>query len=111
MSANTSIQAIESAATQSHKSDQSNLRKPTIFSDAIIAILNSPPADVTGQCFLDEDFLRDHVKVTDFAKYSCVPGTSPRRIMPMELPDLRVAEQDDEGVRMDSTQVARATKL
>lgn len=38
----------------------------------------------------------------DFSKYSVVPGSSPRRIMPAVLPDLTVAEQDDEGVRMDS---------
>lgn len=66
---------------------------------------------MTGQCFLDEDFLRDHEKVHDFEQYSCVPGTSPRRIMPAAFPDLRVAEQDDEGNRMDSTQVERKAKL
>jgi hypothetical protein len=32
-----------------------------------------------------------------------VEGTSPRRIMPAEFPDLSVAEQDDEGKRVDST--------
>ena len=105
------MQAIESAATESHKADKSNLRKPTIFSDTILAILNSPPEDVTGQCFLDEDFLRDHEKIEDFEQYSCVPGSSPRRIMPASFPDLRVAEQDDEGTRMDSTRLARPSKL
>jgi hypothetical protein len=48
--------------------------------------------------------------VTDFSKYSVVPGTSPRRIMPAEFPDLSVKEQDDEGKRMDSTKL-RETKL
>lgn len=102
------MQAIESAATEVNRSDKSNLRKPTIFSDAIIGILNSSPADVTGQCFLDEDFLRDHEGVEDFSKYSAIPGTSPRRIMPAKMPDLRVAEQDDEGVRMDSASPRKA---
>lgn len=74
-------------------------------------MLESPPEDVTGQCFLDEDFLRDHEKITYFEKYSCVPGTSPRRIMPASFPDLRVAEQDDEGTRVDSTRLERASKL
>ena len=41
--------------------------------------------------------------VTDFDKYAVVPGTSPRRIMPAVLPSLIVAEQDDEGNRMDSS--------
>jgi hypothetical protein len=104
-------QAIESAATESHRADKSDLRKPIIFSDAIIAMLESPPEDVTGQCFLDEDFLRDHEKIKDFGKYSCVPGTSPRRIMSASFPDLRVAEQDDEGTRVDSTRLERRSKL
>ena len=58
---------------------------------------------------LDEDFLRKQ-GITDFTKYSLVPGTTPRRIMPAEFPDLRVKEHDDEGNRMDST-LLRATKL
>ncbi|KAM0717516.1 hypothetical protein Q7P37_007368 [Cladosporium fusiforme] len=100
--------AIDSAATQANGSDQSNLRKPTIFSDAIIGILHSPAANVAGQCFLDEDFLREHKGVKDFSQYSLIQGTSPRRIMPANLPDLTVAEQDDEGVRMDSASVHKA---
>jgi len=58
---------------------------------------------VNGLLALDEDFLRDHCGVTDFSQYSVVPGTTPRRIMPTTLPVLEVAEQDDEGTRMDST--------
>jgi hypothetical protein len=65
---------------------------------------------VNGQLFLDEDFLRVHAGVTDFSKYSVIPGSSPRRIMPVELPDLRVKEQDDEGVRHDSAK-ERVAKL
>jgi hypothetical protein len=57
---------------------------------------------------LDEDFLRDHEGVTDFSKYDLVAGITPRRIMPMELPDLSVAEQNDEGVRMDSAAMRRS---
>ena len=41
--------------------------------------------------------------MTDFSKYSVVPGAEPRRIMPAKFPVLEVAEQDDEGKRMDST--------
>ena len=105
------VSAIESAATESHRGDKSDLRKPTIFSDAILAMLESPPGGVTGQCFLEADFLRDHEKIEDFGKYSCVPGTSPRRIMPTSFPDLRVAEQDDEGSRVDSTLLRTNSKL
>jgi hypothetical protein len=73
-------------------------------------MLRAPAKDVTGQCFLDEDFLRDHEGITDFSKYDLVPGKTPRRIMPASFPTLRVAEQDDEGVRVDSVK-RRANKL
>ena len=60
---------------------------------------------MNGQLELDEDFLRKQTGVTDFSKYAVVPGTSPRRIMPAELPDLTVKEQDDEGMRTDSSKL------
>jgi hypothetical protein len=87
-----------------------DLRKPTIYSDAILAILRSRPEIVNGQLLLDEDFLRDHAGVTDFSKYSIVPGANPRRAMPAQFPDLSVAEQDDEGRRIDSTKI-RSSKI
>ncbi|KXJ94748.1 putative Hydroxysteroid dehydrogenase-like protein 2 [Microdochium bolleyi] len=106
--------AIESGATrallQSTPSEAKDLRKPTIFSDAILAMLRAPAAVVNGRLELDEDFLRtpEGGAVTDFDKYALVPRPEgyqandaewvpPRRIMPNALPDLRVAEQDDEG--------------
>ncbi|RAH79842.1 NAD(P)-binding protein [Aspergillus japonicus CBS 114.51] len=100
--------AVQSAATEMNPAgddesrSKADLRKPTIFSDAILGILNTPPHIVNGMLALDEDFLRDHCGVTDFSKYSVVPGTNPRRMMPKKLPVLEVEEQDDEGVRMDS---------
>lgn len=103
-------QAIDSAATQNPQTDRSQLRKPAIFSDAILAILHSPAKDVNGHCLLDEDFLREHEGISDFSKYALVEGSTPRRIMPVKFPDLSVEEQDDEGRRMDSTSL-RATKL
>ncbi|TQS33868.1 hypothetical protein Golomagni_05773 [Golovinomyces magnicellulatus] len=106
--------AVESAATErmtkTNPDEEKDLRKPTIFSDAILAIIKASPATVNGELFLDEDFLRDHCGVTDFSKYNVVPGVVPRRIMPAKLPDLTVAEQDDEGKRMDSTKLPK-TKL
>ncbi|KAJ5425358.1 hypothetical protein N7465_000428 [Penicillium sp. CMV-2018d] len=101
--------SIESAATEHNKgSDASykkDLRKPTIFSDAIVAMLRAPHQVVNGLLDTDEDFLRKKCGVSDFSKYSVIPGSTPRRIMPADFPVLEVAEQDDEGQRMDSTKV------
>lgn len=84
-----------------------DLRKPTIFSDAIIAMLNAPTSTVNGLLDLDEDFLRQHLAVEDFSKYSVVEGAVPRRIMPKHFPNLRVDDHDDEGKRVDSTQLRK----
>jgi hypothetical protein len=73
-------------------------------------MLRAPTTVVNGLLDLDEDFLRNHAGVRDFSKYNIVEGAVPRRIMPAEFPDLRVAEQDDEGTRVDSTKLHR-TKL
>lgn len=77
----------------------------------MLAILRAPAAAVNGELLLDEDFLRSHAGVTDFAKYAVVPGASPRRIMPAELPSLTVAEQDDEGKRYNSARDETKPKL
>lgn len=107
--------SIESAATgQMTKVDPTalnDLRKPSIYSDAILAMLRSPATTVNGLLELDEDFLRKYEGVTDFSKYSVVEGATPRRIMPAEFPDLTVAEQADEGRRTDSTKMRAAAKL
>ena len=73
-------------------------------------MIRAPASVVNGQLELDEDFLRRHAGVQDFSKYSVVPGSSPRRIMPAELPDLTVKEQADEGQRFDSAK-DRGSKL
>jgi hypothetical protein len=108
------VQSIQSAATgQITKTDPESikdLRKATIYSDAILAMLRAPVEDVNGCLELDEDFLRNHEGVTDFSKYSVVKGAVPRRIMPAKFPELTVAEQADEGRRTDSTKM-RASKL
>ncbi|KOS17966.1 Hydroxysteroid dehydrogenase-like protein 2 [Escovopsis weberi] len=98
--------AIESAATQkftaANPEELRDLRKPSIFSRAVVEVVRANPAIVNGQLLLDEDFLHEHAGVTDFSQYSVVPGALPRRIMPLRLPDLTVDEQDDEGRRYDS---------
>lgn len=97
--------AIQSAATKHAEKDGAHdLRKPTIYSDAILAMLDAPATEVNGCLELDEDFLRKK-GVTSFDKYSVVVGSRPRRIMPKFLPSLTVEEQDDEGTRMDSTKL------
>ncbi|OJZ89616.1 hypothetical protein ASPFODRAFT_128153 [Aspergillus luchuensis CBS 106.47] len=108
--------AVESAATEMNPANdgdsrKADLRKPTIFSDAILGILNTPAHIVNGLLALDEDFLRDYCGVTDFSKYAVIPGSNPRRMMPKEMPVLEVAEQDDEGVRMDSSKGKGGAKL
>ncbi|KAI1822943.1 hypothetical protein F4861DRAFT_531900 [Xylaria intraflava] len=100
--------AIESGATrkmtEKNPKEAQDLRKATIFSDAILAMLRAPASSVNGRLELDEDYLRSDAGVSDFSKYSVVPGSSPRRIMPAQLPDLTVREQDDEGKRMNSAE-------
>jgi hypothetical protein len=68
-------------------------------------MLNAPPSVVNGELETDEDFLSKHCGVNDFSKYSVVPGSTPRRIMPEKFPVLEVAEQNDEGRRVDSSKM------
>ncbi len=44
-------------------------RRPEIVADASAAILSTPPGELTGQCLLDEDFLRMR-GVEDFTPYA-----------------------------------------
>jgi len=107
--------SIESAATgpmtKTDPTSEKDLRKPSIYSDAILAMLRTPAKIVNGLLETDEDFLRKYAGITDFSKYSVVDGSNPRRIMPVEFPDLAVAEQDDEGRRTDSIKMRMASKL
>lgn len=68
-------------------------------------MLRAPHANVNGLLETDEDFLREKCGVNDFSKYSVIPGSTPRRIMPAKFPVLEVDEQDEEGQRMDSTKL------
>ena len=97
--------------TRTDPTTERELRKPNIYSDAILAMLNSPAKTVNGLLELDEDFLRKYTGMTDFSKYAVVPGAVPRRIMPAQFPDLTVAEQADEGRRTDSTKMGATSKL
>lgn len=58
-----------------------DLRKATIFADAVLAVLRAPAASVNGRLALDEDFLRSDAGVTDFAPYAVVsPPLSSRSL-------------------------------
>lgn len=70
-------------------------------------MLEAPAEVVNGLIDTDEDFLRCYKGVTDFSKYSLVLGSTPRRIMPAEFPDLTVAEQGDEGEKRDSVELRK----
>jgi len=67
-------------------------------------MLRTPTKEISGCLELDEDFLRSK-GFTDFSKYSLVPGSNPRRMLPAALPVLTVPEEDDEGFRVDSTKL------
>lgn len=69
---------IESLATINWGlGDASMWRKPSILSDAVLALVTQDdPARYSGQALIDEVLLRD-VGVTDFDVYNCVPGSHP----------------------------------
>jgi NAD(P)-dependent dehydrogenase (short-subunit alcohol dehydrogenase family) len=98
---------IVSAATEfTRPGSKAELRKPDIFADAILAILEeSNVAKVNGKAWLDEDYLRELKGVKNFVDYSVTKGVEVRRIMPRKLPILEVEEEDDEGDRMNSVQL------
>jgi citronellol/citronellal dehydrogenase len=50
-------------------------RKPEIMADAAHAILTRNSRECTGQFFIDDEVLRS-AGVTDFDKYSVVPGAN-----------------------------------
>jgi citronellol/citronellal dehydrogenase len=76
------VTAIESYATINFQLGGPALwRKPDILSDACLAIVTKPPGELTGQAFLDEDFLRTE-GVTDFTRYRCDPAHEPPRMGP-----------------------------
>lgn len=75
------VTMIESQATINYGlGGPEEWRKADIVVDATLAIVEKPPALRTGKALLDEEVLRAD-GVTDFGKYACVPGTSPRAIL------------------------------
>ena len=73
--------AIESQATINHGlGGPADWRKPEILADALLAAMVVPRDKVHGRWLIDEDVLAE-AGVTDLARYSCVPGGKPIRIV------------------------------
>lgn len=109
--------AIESAATtqftDEDESRRNDLRKPTVFSHAILALLAAPNHLTNALLTTDEDVLRaprplglgyseDDMLLYSLVTDSSGKGVKTRRIMPKVFPDLTVEEENLLGVRMDS---------
>jgi hypothetical protein len=94
--------AIESAVTVKQSLPARILRKATIFSDAVLSILNADVRKVNGRALIDEDWLCENDGMTDFTKYSVDGVSEIPRMLPRKFPSLLVAEQDDRGIDLKS---------
>lgn len=90
--------AIESAVTQQMRVPRAVMRSPHIFADACVRLSELDPASAPrGEALLDEDFLRTQGwSDADFVQYRCDPELEPPRMMPAVLPDLTVAEEEEQ---------------
>lgn len=71
------VTAIDTQATRHFKmGTPEQWRTADIVVDASLEIFSREPSKCTGHAFYDEDLLRE-AGVTDFSKYSVVPGTTP----------------------------------
>jgi citronellol/citronellal dehydrogenase len=78
--------AIETAATINFEVGGPALwRKPDIVADALLEIVTTPPAELTGRALIDEDFLVER-GWTDFARYRSDPAQEPPRYDLRDLP-------------------------
>jgi citronellol/citronellal dehydrogenase len=72
---------IESQATRHFEmGSPEEWRTADILADATVEICCAPPAEFTGRAMYDEEVLRERRGITDFAKYSVVPGTNPAKV-------------------------------
>ncbi len=80
------VTLVQSQATMNYKiGDAKMWRKPEILADAALELVSTPPAELTGQALLDEDFLRSR-GVTDFVQYRCDPEHEPPRLTAADVP-------------------------
>jgi citronellol/citronellal dehydrogenase len=71
------VTAVESQATRHFGMGTAELwRTPEILCDTVLAIVTKEPSTCTGNAFYDEDLLRSE-GITDFSRYSVVPGQEP----------------------------------
>ncbi len=63
-------------------------RTPDIVADAAHLVFQQPAKSFTGQFLIDDSFLYETGGVTDFGKYSVVPGTplAPDFFVPADRP-------------------------
>jgi citronellol/citronellal dehydrogenase len=77
--------AVESQATINYRlGTPAQWRKPEIMADAVLEIVTTPAAELTGRALIDEDFLRER-GWTDFTRYRCDPDHEPPRLSVREL--------------------------
>jgi len=85
--------AIESHVTELMKlGDPTVWRKPAIFADACLGIVQENPNVLNGEALIDEDFLRSK-GIENFTEYRCSPNDEPPRMMPKKFPSLKVEEE------------------
>jgi len=83
---------IESHVTAVKNVPLTEMRKATIFADAVLAIMNDPnPETISGSALLDEDYLRTR-GVVDFSVYRC-SNVEPPRSLPFVFPSLALPPQ------------------
>ena len=80
------VTLIESQATMNFGiGDAKTWRKAEIVADAALELVTTPPAELTGQALLDEDFLKMR-GWTDFTQYRCDPEHEPPRLTAADVP-------------------------
>jgi len=109
--------ALETSLSAPGASDKTKgpgmyLRKPAIWSDTVVYILNdNGKAEIEGRALIDDDYLRERAGFTDqdFVRYRLDPDVEPRRAVPKKFPDLRVEEEDVELI--DTRDLANMSKV
>jgi citronellol/citronellal dehydrogenase len=82
------VTLIESQATINYRiGGPRTWRKADILADALLELVTTAPADITGRALLDEDFLRER-GFTDFTRYRCDPEHEPPRLAAADLPEV-----------------------
>lgn len=80
------VTLIESQATINFRiGGPAQWRKADILADAALELVTTPPAELSGEALLDEDFLRTR-GFTDFTRYRCDPEHEPPRLIPGGVP-------------------------